>query len=92
MTVAKGLYAAVLAEQMVPGHSAELVVGQLTLAGQKAKGLRLDKRAPPASLGAERAVALRGALTQIDIRLIADCSQWQLSVYVLFTYGPPALL
>src|SRR5918994_7974096 len=68
---------------MVPGFGAELVVRQLTLAGQKAKGIWLDDRAPPPGLGTERAVALGGAFTQIDIRLIADCSAMATS-YVCF--------
>jgi hypothetical protein len=68
------LYAAVLAEPMMTGFGTELVVGQFTLAGQKAKGVGLNDRAPPAGLGAECAVALGGTRTQIDIRLIADRS------------------
>src|SRR4028119_16571 len=74
ITVAKRLYAAVLAEQMVPGFGTKLVVRQLALAGQKAKSVGLDDRAPPSGLSTERAVAFGGALTQIDIRLIVDCS------------------
>ena len=60
MTASERVYAAILAEQMVPGLSAELIVGQLALAGQLAEGLRLDDHAPPPGLGAERAVALGG--------------------------------
>jgi hypothetical protein len=74
MTASERLYAADLAEQMVPGLCAELIVGQLALAGQLAEGLRLDDHASPPGLGAERAVALGGAHAQIDIDLIADCS------------------
>ncbi len=74
MTASEWLYSAVTTEQMVPGLSAKLVVGQLALAGQLAKGLRLDDHAPPPGLGAERTVALGGARAQIDIGLIADRS------------------
>ena len=59
---------------MVSGFGAELVVRQLAVTGQKAKGIRLGDRAPPPGLSTERAVALGGAFTQIDIRFIADCS------------------
>jgi hypothetical protein len=74
ISVAKRLYAAVSAEPMVPGHSDELVVRQLILAGEQAKGVRLDDSAPSPGLSTERAVALGRALTQIDIHFITNCS------------------
>jgi hypothetical protein len=60
--------------QMVASHSAELVVGQVALADEQVKGVGLDDGTPPAGLGAERAIALGRTLTQIDVRLVADCS------------------
>jgi hypothetical protein len=72
--VSERLYAAAPAEPMIAGSRTELVLGQLTLAGEKPKGVGPDDRAPPAGLGAERAVALGGTRTQVDIRLVADRS------------------
>jgi hypothetical protein len=74
MPASECLYATVPAKQTVPGFGAELVVRQLTLAGQKAKGVGLDDTAPSTGLGTERAVALGAALAQVDIRLVAYCS------------------
>jgi hypothetical protein len=74
MTASKRLYAAVPAEQMVPGFSAELVVLQLALTDQLAKGVGLDDHAPPPGLGTKRAVTLRGTRAQINIHFIADRS------------------
>src|SRR3712207_5176282 len=54
---------------MMADFVVELVVAELLLARQQAKGIRLDDGVPVARLGADRAVAFVRALAQIDVGL-----------------------
>src|SRR5262249_43967284 len=64
--------AAMPAEQMVPALGRELIVAEISLAGDQAEGVRLDGDSPVSCLGADRAVALAGAAGKIEIRFEAD--------------------
>ena len=67
MPSCKRAYAAVLAEQMMADLVIELVVGQFTLARQQPKSGGLDDRVPVSRLGANGAVALVRACTEIEV-------------------------
>src|SRR5258708_34279383 len=64
--------AAGLAEPVMAALAAELIVGQLALAREQAKRLRLDDGAPVAPLGTDRAVALARAGAEVEVGLVAD--------------------
>jgi hypothetical protein len=57
----------VLAEQMVTDPMAELVVGQVVLAGQQPERGGLDDRIPVACFRADRAVAFIGTEAEVYI-------------------------
>src|SRR4030095_8689010 len=68
----EGTHTAVLAEQVCALATAEAVITERLLAGQQAKLMRLDHRAPVARLGANRAIALARALREVDVGFEAD--------------------
>src|SRR5689334_20433562 len=67
MSTAERLGAAGPAEQVMDRAAAELIVGEMILALQQPQGRCLDQRLPEALLGADRAVALAGALGEVEI-------------------------
>src|SRR5581483_6430005 len=56
---------------MVGAVAAELIIADIVDSGNQPKRVRLDEDAPVARLGADRAVALAGALGKVDIGLVA---------------------
>jgi hypothetical protein len=58
----------VLAEQVVGAEGVELVAAQRVVAAFQLQGVGLDQHAPVARLDAETAVALAGAVGQVDLR------------------------
>src|SRR5262249_32172173 len=61
-----------LAKEVVRELRVELVVGEVVLAGEEAKAFRLHDRTPVRGLVANGAVALARALSQVDVRFVAN--------------------
>src|SRR4249919_234993 len=80
VAAAEGTYATGPAEQPVRAVGAELVVRQRGLVGKQAERLGLGHDGPVARLGADRAIALAGALAEIEVGFEADGAAMATSV------------